>query len=103
MAMRAGEGTGRVRVRYRHANGHYVWLEVTNDNRLEDPEFGCVLSEMVDISDEMAQLEALRDRERLLARLAEALPIGICHLRPDREVVYSNEPLSRAPRAGRKH
>jgi diguanylate cyclase (GGDEF)-like protein/PAS domain S-box-containing protein len=93
MAMRSGTGTGRVRVRYRHANGHHVWVEVTNDNRLDDPAFRCVLSEMADISDEMAQLEALRDRERLLARLAEALPIGICHLRPDREVVYSNEPL----------
>ncbi|MEY2430658.1 MAG: hypothetical protein QOC92_383 [Acidimicrobiaceae bacterium] len=93
MAMRAGTGSGRVRVRYRHAHGHHLWLEVTNDNRLDDPEFGCVLSELVDISDEMAQLEALRDRERQLARLAEALPIGICHLRPDRAVVYSNEAL----------
>jgi diguanylate cyclase (GGDEF)-like protein/PAS domain S-box-containing protein len=91
--MRAGQGSGRVRVRFRHANGHYVWLEVTNDNRLDDPDFACVVSEMVDISEEMAHLEALRDRERLLARLAEALPIGICHLRADREVVYSNEPL----------
>jgi diguanylate cyclase (GGDEF)-like protein/PAS domain S-box-containing protein len=93
MAMRAGAGSGRVRVRFRHANGHHVWLEVTNDNHLEDPELRCVVSEMVDISAEMAQLEALHDRERLLARLAEALPIGICHLRSDREVVYSNEPL----------
>ena len=93
MAMRSGTATGRVRVRYRHTNGNYVWVEVTNDNRLDDPELGCVLSELVDISAEMAHFEALRDRERLLARLAEALPIGICHLRPDREVVYTNEPL----------
>jgi diguanylate cyclase (GGDEF)-like protein len=49
---------------------------------------------MVDISVEMAQLEAMRDRERLLGRLAEALPIGICHLRPDGDVAYSNEPLT---------
>jgi diguanylate cyclase (GGDEF)-like protein/PAS domain S-box-containing protein len=92
MAMRAGK-SGRLRVRYRHANGHYVWLEVTNENCLDDPDLQCVLSEMVDISDEMAQLAALTERERLLARLAEALPIGICHLRMDREVVYSNQQL----------
>ena len=94
MQMRSGDGSGRLRVRYRHAHGHYVWVEVTNHNQLDDPDVGCVVSEMVDISVEMAQLEALRDRERLLGRLAEALPIGICHLRPDGEVAYSNEPLT---------
>lgn len=93
MAVRDGEDGGRLRVRYRHADGHHLWLEVTNHNRLEDPDLGCVVSEMVDISAEMAQVEALRDRERLLARLADALPIGICHLRPDLQVVYSNAPL----------
>ena len=93
MAMRAGQGSGPARVRLRHANGHHVWLEVTNDNRLDDPELRCVVSEMVDISTEMEQLEAVADRERLLARLAQALPIGICHLRPDRKMAYWNEPL----------
>lgn len=93
MEMRAGTGSGRIQVRHKHANGHYLWVEVTNDNRLDDPAFGCVLSEMVDISEQMAQFEALRDRERLLGRLADALPIGICHLRADRAVMYSNELL----------
>jgi diguanylate cyclase (GGDEF)-like protein/PAS domain S-box-containing protein len=93
MAMRAGSGSGRTQVRYRHANGHYVWVEVASENHLDVPELGCVLSELVDISEDMAHLEALHDRERLLARLAEALPIGICHVRSDREVVYANEPL----------
>jgi diguanylate cyclase (GGDEF)-like protein/PAS domain S-box-containing protein len=94
MEMRSGDGSGRLRVRYRHAHGHYVWVEVTNHNHLDDPDVACIVSEMVDISVEMAQLEAMRDRERLLGRLAEALPIGICHLRPDGEVAYSNDPLT---------
>lgn len=93
MEMRAGTGASRIQVRHRHARGHYVWIEVTNDNRLDDPAFGCVVSEMVDISDQMAEFEAMRDRERLLGRLADALPIGICHVRSDRAVVYSNELL----------
>lgn len=93
MAMRVGAGKGRAKVRYKHANGRYVWLEVTHDNRLDDPDVGGVLSELVDISEEMAHIEALQERETLLARLAEALPIGICHVRSDRQVVYSNEPL----------
>jgi diguanylate cyclase (GGDEF)-like protein/PAS domain S-box-containing protein len=94
MAMRNGVDTGRVRARYRHADGHYVWIEITNENQLQDPAIGCVLSELVDISGEMAHLEELRERERNLARLAEALPIGICHVRADGEVVYSNAPLT---------
>lgn len=93
MAMRAGSGDGRAQVRFRHVDGHYVWIEATNDNRLEDPHVGAVLSRLVDISDEMAHLQALHDRERSLAQLAESLPIGICQVRPDREVVYSNEPF----------
>jgi diguanylate cyclase (GGDEF)-like protein/PAS domain S-box-containing protein len=93
MEMRAGAVSRRVRARMRHANGNYVWLEVSNDNHLNDPELECVITEFVDISAEMAQIEALQERERLLARLAEALPIGICQLRATREVVYCNEPL----------
>ena len=92
MGMRSNTGTGRVRVRYRHKDGHHVWLEVTNDNRLDDPAVGRVLSELVDISEEMAQLEALRQREDLLARLSEALPIGLCHVRSDGRVMFTNEP-----------
>ena len=93
MAMRAGTGGRRTQIRFRHAAGHYVWLEVSSEDHLAVPEMACVVSEMVDISDQMADLEALHERERLLHRLAEALPTGICHLRADREVVYSNAPL----------
>ncbi len=93
MGMRAGIDGGPSRVRLRHADGNHVWLEVTNDNRLDDPVFPHVVSQMVDISDEMSHLEALSDRERSLARLAESLPIGICHLRADGEVLYANEPI----------
>jgi diguanylate cyclase (GGDEF)-like protein/PAS domain S-box-containing protein len=91
--MRAGAGSGRIQLRHRHAHGHYVWVEVTNENHLDDPERGCVVSELVDISEQMAHVEALREREQLLGRLAEALPIGICHVRADRAIAYSNELL----------
>ena len=94
MAMRAGAGTGRIRVRYRHADGHHLWVEVTNDNRLDDPAVGRVLSELVDVSDDMRQLEDLRARERLLAGLAEALPIGVAQVRPDGVVAYANPPMT---------
>lgn len=93
MSMRLGTGASRTRLRLQHADGRYVWVEVTNDNQLDDPEVGCVLSEIVDISAEMARLEALDQRERLLGRLAESLPIGVCQLRADQAIVFSNPPL----------
>jgi diguanylate cyclase (GGDEF)-like protein/PAS domain S-box-containing protein len=92
MEMRNEGVTRRNRVRMRNKSGQWIWVEVTNENHLDEAE-PHVLCHMIDISEEMAHLEALQQREHLLARLAEALPIGICHLRNDREVAYTNEPL----------
>ena len=85
--------TRRVRLRYTHANGSFVWLELTNHNRLDDAEFGCVVTECVDISDEMAAHEALRAREQLLRRIAETVPLGLLHVDRNGSVVYANERL----------
>jgi diguanylate cyclase (GGDEF)-like protein/PAS domain S-box-containing protein len=82
-----------VRMRHRHKNGTWVWLEVTNQNHLADPAGAHVLAEMVDISDEMAAHEALQAREQLLHRLAEALPIGVFEVLADGRVTYTNQRL----------
>jgi len=82
-----------VRLRHKRADGRWTWFEVSNDNRLADPAFACVLAEMVDISDEMAAQEALRARERMLRRLTETLPLGVLQATTDRRVVYTNERL----------
>ena len=84
-------GTRRVRLRHQHRKGHYLWLEITNHNLLNDPEHACVVAEMVDISDEMAAQEALRANEQLLRRLTEALPLGVLQIDSDRRVIYQNE------------
>jgi PAS domain S-box-containing protein len=81
---------GRLRLRHRHRDGHYMWFDVTNHNRLADPDYGCVVAEMVDVSDEMAAHEALRESEQLLRRLTEALPLGVLRLDHDLRVVYDN-------------
>lgn len=95
LAMRAGaEGGGRMQVRYRHADGGYRWIEATNESRLDEAEDPCVVSRFVDITDQMAALDALRERERQLERLAAALPVGVCHVRPDGTVAYANPPFA---------
>ena len=94
MHMLAVSGPGRrVRLRHRAKDGGWVWFELTNHNLLADPEHGCVVSEMVDISDEMAAQETLREREQLLDRLAETVPVGLFQIDADRNIVYVNDRL----------
>lgn len=81
------------RLRHRRVDGSWTWFEVTNRNLLGDREAGYVLAEMVDVSDEMAAHEAVRAREQLLHRLAEALPIGVLQALPDRRIEYANDRL----------
>ncbi|MCU1427292.1 MAG: domain S-box-containing protein/diguanylate cyclase protein, partial [Actinomycetia bacterium] len=81
----------RTRLRYRHADGRFVWLELTNHNLLEDPDQACVITEALDVSDEMAAHEAVRANEQLLRRVAETVPLGLLHLDRLGNVVYGNE------------
>ncbi len=81
------------RVRHSHRDGSWVWVQIINHNTLRD-EGGVVVSQLIDISEEMAAVEALRARERLLDRLAEALPVGLFQIDLDRHINYSNERLT---------
>jgi PAS domain S-box-containing protein len=83
----------RVRLRYQRRDESWVWFEITNHNLLDDPDHRCVISGMLDISDEMATNEALRAREQLLDRLAEALPLGLFQIDSARHIVYTNDRL----------
>ena len=84
-----------VRQRLRRADGGWAWFEITHHNQLTDPAAGFVVAEMIDVSHEMAAQEALRAREQMLQRLAEALPIGVLQATADGRVVYTNDRLHR--------
>ena len=83
----------RVRLRHRHRDGSWVWFEVTNTNRLEDPEGPHVVTEMVDVSAETSAQEAFRASELLLHRLAETFPSGVLQLQAGGRVGYRNARL----------
>lgn len=83
----------RVRLRHRHHDGTWVWLEVTNFNRLSEPEHGDVLTEIVDVSEEMSAHEALRAREQLLAQLTDSVPVGLFHADATGRLLFSNRRL----------
>jgi len=93
MVMLAARESPRVRLRHQRRDGTWVWLEVTNHNHLDDPDGGFVAADMIDVSDEVATHEALRRREQLFARLAEALPSGLLQVDRERQVVYTNTRL----------
>lgn len=94
MEMLGTPGLGRrCRLRHQRGDGTYMWVEITNNNRLAEPEHGDVLADLLDITDEMATHEALRESEQLLRRLAESLPMGVFQIDADSRVVYTNERL----------
>ena len=91
MEMLDAPGVGRpVRLRHLHRDGSWVWMEVTNTNRLGDPAHGDVLAEMRDITEAMGALEALQAREQLLAQLTEAVPVGLFHTDSRGTVLFAN-------------
>jgi diguanylate cyclase (GGDEF)-like protein/PAS domain S-box-containing protein len=92
--LRVAGSRRRVRLRHRHRDGSWLWFDVTNHNLLKEPGHGYVLTEMLDVTDEMTAQEALRGREAFLRRLTEAVPMGICQIDAERRVVYRNARLS---------
>ncbi|MCP3989516.1 MAG: EAL domain-containing protein [Actinomycetia bacterium] len=92
LAMVAGAPAGvPVRLRYRTSSGAYRWFEVHNTSLLNDPEYGYVESELIDIDDEMLALARVRDSELQYSALAESLPVGVIQVDAGGEVVFAND------------
>ena len=70
-----------------------MWVDTTLHNFLNQPDRNYVLVELIDISAEMAAQEALQEREELLRRLTDAMPVGLLQLDTERDVVYNNTRL----------
>jgi diguanylate cyclase (GGDEF)-like protein len=70
-----------------------MWVDTTLHNFLNEPDRNYVLVELIDISAEMAAQEALQEREELLRRLTDGMPVGLLHLDTERNVLYKNARL----------
>jgi len=80
----------RAPVRLRHRrDGSWLWFEVTNNNLLEDPDYGCVVCEMVDISEEMAREQFLDDspKQSRSDSFRSTRPSHRLHQRPVHEIL----------------
>ena len=95
MELLSHQDAQRVRLRHRCADGQWMWLDLENTYLpADDPADAVVVTQMSDVSDEMAAHEALQQRERLLRRVAESLPVGIMQLATDGSLVFANERLA---------
>jgi diguanylate cyclase (GGDEF)-like protein/PAS domain S-box-containing protein len=81
------------RLRRKRKDGSWMWVDTTLHNYLNDPTRNHVLVEIIDVSAEMAAQEALQEREELLRRLTDAMPVGLLQLDTERNVVYNNAHL----------
>jgi diguanylate cyclase (GGDEF)-like protein/PAS domain S-box-containing protein len=78
------------RLRRRRKDGSWVWVDTTLHNYLNRPDRNYVLVELIDVSAEMAAQEALEEREELLRRLTDAMPVGLMQVDTERNAVYHN-------------
>jgi diguanylate cyclase (GGDEF)-like protein/PAS domain S-box-containing protein len=83
----------QTRLRRRRKDGTWMWVDTTLHNFLNQPDRNYVLIEIIDVTAEMHAQEALEEREELLRRITDAMPVGLLQVDTDRTVVYNNARL----------
>ncbi len=83
----------QTRLRRKRKDGSWMWVDTTLHNFLNEPGRNHVLVEIIDISAEMQAQEALAEREELLRRLTNAMPVGLLHVGVEGNVRYHNDRL----------
>jgi diguanylate cyclase (GGDEF)-like protein/PAS domain S-box-containing protein len=85
-----GHSIQSARLRYVCKDGSWLWLETSNDFQLQDDGTSIVVAQLLDVSEEMAAVEALRHNEQFLRRLTDTVPVGLIHIAGDNTVVFVN-------------
>jgi PAS domain S-box-containing protein/diguanylate cyclase (GGDEF)-like protein len=85
-----GSGTPE-RLRFRHLDGHWVWIDITYHNLLASQ--GEVLIDIVDVSREVELEEMLAARDQLLSRVTDLTDVGVFHADLSGRLLYANRKL----------
>jgi diguanylate cyclase (GGDEF)-like protein/PAS domain S-box-containing protein len=93
LAVLATRRAQQTRLRRKRRDGSWIWVDTTLHNFLNEPDRNYVLVELIDVSAEMSAQEVLQEREELLRRLTDAMPVGLLHLDTEGNVVYNNARL----------
>lgn len=86
---------GVIRLRYRCRDDSWLWVEISNQVHTDESGVTTVFAQLIDVSDEMAAVEALRRSEGFLRRMSDTLPVGTFHIGSDGKVVFVNPVLER--------
>jgi diguanylate cyclase (GGDEF)-like protein/PAS domain S-box-containing protein len=84
-----------VRLRYLCKDGSWLWLETSNESHVEADGETVVVARLIDVSEEMAAVEALRRNEQFLRQVTDTVPVGLFHIGADGEVAFVNPVLQR--------
>ena len=82
-----------VRLRYLCRDGSWLWIETSNETHTEADGGIVVVARLIDVSEEMAAVEALRHNEQFLRRLTDTVPVGLFHIAADGDVAFVNPVL----------
>jgi diguanylate cyclase (GGDEF)-like protein/PAS domain S-box-containing protein len=82
-----------VRLRYMCKDGSWLWLETSNESHIEADGETVVVARLIDVSEEMAAVEALRHNEQFLRQVTDTVPVGLFHIGPDGDVAFVNPVL----------
>ena len=81
---------GPVACRLRHAAGGWRHMEVTAQNRLDDPDVRGIVIHARDVADRVEAEQRLRASETLYQTLARSAPVGIFQTDRDGGIVFAN-------------
>ena len=84
----------RTRLRHLDAADHWIWMDVVNHNRLDDPRYGAVVTELVPSLEAMPGDVDSWVSAHTLRRLTETLPLGVLQIDNDGLIVFRNERLT---------
>jgi diguanylate cyclase (GGDEF)-like protein/PAS domain S-box-containing protein len=82
-----------VRLRYLRKDGTWLWVETSNDFQNRHDGSTVAVSQLIDVSEEMAATEALRYSERFLREVTDTVPVGLFHVARDGKVAFVNPVL----------
>jgi diguanylate cyclase (GGDEF)-like protein/PAS domain S-box-containing protein len=83
--------TRTFRGRYRTADGGWLWIDCENTNCLDDPDNPHVSTVIRPAeAGALSLAEQVRAREELIARLTDALPVGVFQVDVDRRMLFTN-------------
>ena len=82
-----------VRLRYLCKDGEWLWLETSNEFQDQGDGTSVVVTQLIDVSEEMAAVEAMQKSERFLRRLADTVPVGLFQISEGGAVTFVNPVL----------